>query len=69
MSTTEERLAGMEAKVEMMQDDLADMRADLKKISKIADMGSGALWFVMKAGFFIVGAAGFVKLIYDFFHK
>lgn len=45
--------------------DIAEMKPMLQKLVQTHDMGRGALTFVLKAGYAIMGALGLAKLVWD----
>jgi len=67
MMSTEERLATLEAEMRNVSDDVAEIKASLKVLERIAARGGGAFHTILLIGGFLGWLAGTSAAIYAMF--
>jgi hypothetical protein len=64
-TTTEERLARLEALFETQGEDIKEIKGDVRDLVQAMQTGRGALWLLLKIGAAILGILAVAKLGFD----
>jgi len=64
-TSTEERLARLEALFETQGEDIKDIKGDVQDLVRAMHTGRGALWLLLKIGAVLLGIVAIAKLVLD----